>query len=213
MKVGNPYRAIPSGNLGEMMDEGASLSLDGASEAISGPGVHLLLGYHPRANLNLAVDLCLRAVRRGGKALAIDCDRTIALETERSRVGPDEVARILLSHPGDIPSLKSDVKAAASLQGMGILLLNRASSLVGSTELLEKYGEKRSIWASLHPDLRSISLQAPVLVLEDARRYDQIEYKIHPALYYLSDSILDAVEEGKTVTGYRMVKKRLIRSP
>ena len=195
------------------MDEGASLSLDEASDLIIRPGVHLVLGYHPRANLGLAVGLCVGAVKRGEKAFAIDCDRTIALETERSKMSPDEVARILLSHPGDIPALKSDLKAAASLTGMGILLLNRASSLVKNTELLEKYGEKRSLWASLHPHLRSISLQAPVLILEDARRYDQMEYKIHPALYYLSDSILDAVDEGKAVSGYRMPKRRSIRSP
>jgi hypothetical protein len=184
------------------------LSCDEAVAVISRKGVNLVLGYHPRANLGLGIGLCLEKVKNGLKCLVIDCDRTVALEGQRPALTKEEAVRVLVSHPEDLAALKADIEAARWVPDAGMVLLNRASSLVLEYDPLRRFEAKRKLWESINSSLRAVGARCPAVVLEDARKHDQVEYKVHPALFYISDTILDSVEEGKSVSSYRLTKKR-----
>lgn len=207
--AGNPYRAIPFRGWDVPMSGEATVPSLRASEFVSCQGISLVLGYHPRANLDLVIGLCVSVALEGQRSLIMDCDRTVTLDILRSRLEEGEISRILLSHPEDAISLNGDVVAANSVKDVGILVINRPSSLVKASDLIGKFEEKKRLWHLLYRSLIDISKRCPVLILEDSRRIDQIEYKIHPALYYLSETILDAAEDGKKVQQYQIVKRRV----
>ncbi len=202
-----------SRGVAESTAEDRILSRCEAAGLISGQGICLFLGYHPRANVGLGIGLCIERARDGLKCLVLDCDRTVALERERPLLSKEEAARVLVSHPEDAEALKADLKAAASIPDLGMILLNRASSLVAEFDPPERYRAKRKLWESVYPSLRIVSQRCPVVVLEDARRHDEVEYKLHPALFYLSDLILDAVDDGKNVQNYSIIKNKSPPAP
>ncbi len=190
------------------MNELAAVSGDKAAKLVSCAGVSLLLGYHPRANVGFAVALCMAVARGGRKSFILDCDHTVTLDSGRAQLGEGGISNVLLSHPENVVAFEGDLKAARSVGGVGMVAINRASSLVDEARLIERFEEKRKLWTLAYHPIRDLSREHPVLILEDSRRYDQMEYKIHPALYYLSESVLVAVEEGKEVQHYRIMKKR-----
>lgn len=188
-------------------DGEVSLARDRAAELVVDRGVFLFLGRHPRANLDSATDICISVARRGSRALILDCDHNITFETARSRLGERDASRILLSHPEDMASLVSDLRSAGSMPDVGVAFLNRPSSLVGASDPVARSREKSKLWRSIHSLLSSLSERCPVLVLEDSRKIEQVEYKVHPALYYIAGTILEAVEDGKNVLHYRITKR------
>ena len=198
----------PSPGLVTSMVDAANLGKNQVYELISRPGISLFLGYHPRANLGLALDLVIGVARDGRRALVLDCDHTITLDRERSRMGEEETTRVLISHPEDVEGLVRDLGASRELEGIGALVVNRPSSLVGNSDNLKRFSAKGNLWTRASRHLQVVRNIFPVLILEDSRRYDQVEYKVHPALYYLSTIILDSIEKGKDVQQYRILKKR-----
>ncbi len=144
--------------------------------------------------------------------MVLDCDRNITFESSRSRLGERDASRVLLSHPEDRASLVSDLRSVASMPDVGVVVLNRASSLIGASDPVARSREKSLLWHSIHPLLSGLSERCPVLVLEDSRKIEQMEYKVHPALYYLAGTILEAVEDGKNVRSYRICKRRSHKS-
>ncbi len=189
-------------------NEGLLLARGEVSQLMAGGGVFLLLGRHPRANIDLAVEACIATARRGLRAVVLDCDRTITFEAYRSQLAEREASRILLSHLEDVESLAGGLRSAGSMPDVGLVVLNRASSLARASDPVVGSREKNALWRTLHPPVSKLSEGRPVLILEDSRKGEQIEYRVHPALYYLSGTILDAVEDGKSVLHYRIVKRR-----
>jgi len=184
------------------------LGKEEALELLYRPGVSLILGYHPRANIDLLLDLSLLAVGRGLRSMVLDCDRTVSLELLAPRVERERLSRVLLSHPEDLDSLRRDLESCILMEDVGGVAINRPSSLIGEADLVKKFEQKGRFWRSTFPAIRGLAGRAPVVILEDSRRGDRIEYRVHPALYYLSGTILDAAEDGKRVEHYRIVKKR-----
>lgn len=144
--------------------------------------------------------------------MVLDCDRNITFETSRSRLGKGDASRVLLSHPEDRASLARDIRSVTAMPDVGLVVLNRASSLIGASDQVARFREKSVLWRSIQTLLSSLSERRPVLVLEDSRKIEQVEYKIHPALYYLAGTILEAVEDGKNVLSYRICKMRSEKS-
>jgi hypothetical protein len=118
------------------------------------------------------------------------------------------ISQVLLSRPEELAELLSDLRALERLRGSSVVVINRPSSMVREAGLLDRYRAKGRMWQSVGGILGGLSRKGAVLVLEDARRYDEVEYKVHPAIYYLCRVILDALEEGKEVLHYRILKNR-----
>jgi hypothetical protein len=190
------------------LEDEAPLLKGQVAEMVSRRGVTVLLGRHPRANLGLAVEFAVGVARSGMRSMILDCDRTVTLEKERSGLGEASVSKIFLSHPEDTLSLARDLKAAGTIANVGCVVLNRPSSLIEASGIIQRYGEKKRLWQSTGGPLADLSDRCPVLILEDSRRIEQLEYKVHPALYYISQAILNAVEHGKDVQRYQILKRR-----
>lgn len=184
------------------------LGKEEALEMLHRPGVSLILGYHPRANIDLLLDLSLWAVGKGLHSMVVDCDRTVSFELLAPRLERDRLSKVLLSHPENLDSLRRDLESCIPMKSVGGVAINRPSSLIGETDLVKKFEEKRRFWRSTFPTIKALAKNAPVVILEDSRRGDRIEYRVHPALYYLSETILDAAEDGKRVEHYRILKRR-----
>jgi hypothetical protein len=190
------------------MEDATTLSGHQVLELISRPGISLFLGYHPRANLGLVLNFVVGVAGEGERALVMDCDHTITLDRERSQLGEEEAKRILISHPEEPGGLLRDLGASRDMDNVGGLVVNRPSSLISDSDNLKRFCAKKDLWTRASRHLRSHQDRYPVLILEDSRRYDQVEYKVHPALYFLSNLILDAIEKGKDVKQYRILKMR-----
>ena len=191
------------------MEDAANLGKDQVIDQLSSPGLFLFLGYHPRANLDLALEFVLGVARSGSKAFVLDCDHTVVLDRERQNLEDEEPRRVLISHPEDLGGLVGDLEASSKIEGIGVLLVNRPSSIIDDSDNLKRFEAKRELWTRASPYLRTHKVSHPVIVIEDTRRYDEVEYKVHPALYYQSNLVLDPVERGKDVEQYRVLKRRL----
>ena len=207
-EAGNPYRAIPHSKGAAMSNDGL-LPLDEAAHLVLGSGISLALGYHPRANIELALLAASKAVDGGGRAALLDCDRTISL----SGISQQASSRILIGHPESVEQILLAVGSIARLPDIQLLVINRAGSLVSSFEIVARFEEKKELWTRLGPALLGLSKSSAVLLLEDARRTESVEYMVHPALFYVCSVILDAAEDGKKVESYRILKKRAERTP
>lgn len=137
-------------------------------------------------------------------ALVLDCDHTVMLDGLKGK----DTERLLLSRPGNIDELLRDLNASTGLEDIGGLVLNRPSSLIEHSDNLERFSEKRNFWIRASKSLSTHGRKYPVVILEDSRRYDQVEYKVHPALYFQSQLVLDAVEKGKKVQQYQILKNK-----
>lgn len=189
--------------------EAPSLNEDEALELVSQPGISLALGYHPRANLNLVFRLCSKAIGEGLKALVLDCDHTITVDGFDVGTDPVPASNLLISHPEDASELSSDLDAAGEVEARGAVVINRPDSLIESASPMRKFEEKRGLWSSVHPRIKGLSRDSPVLILADIWGEGDLEIRVHPALYYTADRILEALEEGKQVESYRISKRRL----
>ncbi len=181
------------------------LSEQDVSGLLWNEGISLVLGYHPRANLNLASQAYKMALDEEKRALILDCDHTITLnDFEHGSNWP--AAMLLISHPENAGELISDLKGAVEVEDKGTVIVNRPNSLIMTTDPTTKFEEKRELWLGAHGYLEELSRSCPVLILSDSRKPQRLEFMIHPALYYLCDIILGAREEGKEVKGYSALK-------
>jgi hypothetical protein len=139
----------------------------------------------------------------------LDCDHTVILDRGRQDLTEEEARRVLISHPGKLDGLIGDLEASSKMEGIGVLLVNRPSSIIDDSDNLKRFGAKRELWVLAAPNLRAHRVNHPVIIIEETRRYDEVEYKVHPALYYQCNLVLDPVERGKDVEQYRILKRRL----
>ena len=158
--------------------------------------------------MELATRLTWDVVKRGGRAALFDCDRTITPNGIEESLSAD----VLIAHPEDAEQIQVAIRSLSRIPRIRLLVINRAGSLAEGFEIVSRYAEKKRLWTGISRSIDRLPPGLPILLLEDARRSESVEYMVHPALYYICDLILDAAEDGKKVQNYRIVKRRMNRT-